>query len=205
MTKRSHSALLKRRQNVQDCLHRPRLRRHFLRPVDGLHRPPADRQRAHLDSQWRPSPFRSLSPLRHSPDCVFRLDHLRFPPRLKAPVFRGLFFDALSGAPVSIPGQGSNCDKSPELCFGVTIRLQYWHIAYQYASKRSDQQTRGAIRRMICRALRRQAATFAKPVPRFAAHLSAVHLSERRGCCDESSGLHFKFACNLQCHLQPQR
>ena len=144
ITKRSHSAPLKRGPNVQDCIHRPRTLQHPVRPADGLHRPPADRERPHLRAQRRPAPFRSLRPLRRSAGYAFRFDTFRLPPRLKGPGFPGpLFLRVRQASRMS----ASSATNQPELCFHITIHLQSWHIAYQNTSKRSELET-GAIRRM---------------------------------------------------------
>jgi hypothetical protein len=114
--------------NVQDCIHRPRTLQCPVRPADGLHRPPADRERPHRHSQRRPSALRPLSALRRGASCAFRFDYLRFPPRLKGPGFPGPLFFGIRHRYAKAECSATN---PPVRHSGSTIHLRDWNIAYQ--------------------------------------------------------------------------
>lgn len=145
ITKRSYSATQKRGPNVQDRLHQPRTFQHILRPVDGLHRPPADRELPHRHSQRRPPPFRSLRPLKRSTDCVFQSRPLQVSSQTKGPGFPGPLFLRRPPQPRSRP-QVRQIDRAM-LWRHYSIAVLAYRIPICLPSVPAQQRTE-AIRRM---------------------------------------------------------
>jgi hypothetical protein len=187
--KRSHSAAQKRGPNVQDCIDRPRTLQHPLRPADGHHRPPPDRQRPHRHPQRRPPPFRSLRPLRRRPGCIFTFDYFRFPPRLKAPVFRGLFFcDGQTPIRPSPWLRQISRGHAPAALFICSLGISHTKMP---ASVPDQSRANGRMGAGFT-APRQSGRQFDRCHARADALVHSSDLSERRGCCTIRTGLQLR-------------